>query len=90
VHELWLPLLLVGLAVPQPHLCMLCCPPPPPPPPPLQEDSLVQLCVLGELRRLEVGNNQVAAVEPLEPLLRGLPRLMALDLKGNLVCKLSK
>jgi hypothetical protein len=66
---------------------MLCCSHPTTH---VQEDTLLPVCVLGELRRLEVGSNRVTAIEPLEHLLRGLPRLMALDLKGNPVCKLQK
>lgn len=49
--------------------------------------DLEELSLLGNLRRLDVSNNDIREVLCLEPMLEGCSRLEALEVRGNPVCK---
>mmetsp|Transcript_36974 Transcript_36974/g.93251 ORF Transcript_36974/g.93251 Transcript_36974/m.93251 type:complete len:394 (-) Transcript_36974:157-1338(-) len=49
----------------------------------LTDSSLPVLSQLGELRRLQLGENRLQSMDALEEVLRGMPRLMSLELQGN-------
>lgn len=57
---------------------------------PMQDGAIGPLSQLSELRRLELGGNCLAGFEGVEGVLRGLPRLVHLDLRGNPLCRAPK